>query len=128
MAKNFVQDGVNLTLVESTLVHVDSSGVADGLANGGDAVVQGTITGVALVDASATTDLIAVATEGVFSLPVQGVNGSGNVAVASGDKVYIDPSTGVLSKIATGVLFGKALGAVASGNTTTTIDVRLIQA
>lgn len=126
--QNFVQDGKNLTLVESTLVHVDSSGTADGLANAGDAVVQGTITGVALVDATASTDSIAVATEGVYNLPVQGKDSGGNAAVASGDKVYIASATGILSKDNTGVLYGKALGAVASGNTTTSIDVRLIQA
>jgi predicted RecA/RadA family phage recombinase len=107
------------------MVHVDSSGVADGLANSGDAVVVGSIVGVVEVDAAASTDLIAIKTRGVFTLNVQGTNAGGNVAVAIGDQVFIDGATGVLSKNASKTLFGVALGAVTSGNLTTNIDVKI---
>jgi len=126
--QNYLQPGDNLSLVESSMVHVDSSGVADGLVNSGDAVVVGTIVGVAEFDAAATTDLVTIKTVGVFNLNAQGTDNSGNVAVAIGDKLYIDGATGVISKNSTKTPFGKALGAVASGNTTTNIDVKLINA
>ncbi len=64
--------------------------------------------------------LTTVAEDGVFELSVKGVDGSGNAAVADGDILYyVDADTPVLSKKTTGVRFGYARGAVASGATTT---------
>ena len=54
---------------------------------------------------------------GVFDLSVQGVDDAGNSAVAYGDIIYIS-NTYVLSKNDTGTEFGKAMGAVVSGQTT----------
>lgn len=64
--------------------------------------------------------LASVKFSGVFTFPVKGVDGSGNSAVAEGDVLYyVDADTPKLSKKATGVRFGYAMGAVASGETAT---------
>jgi len=55
---------------------------------------------------------------GVVNVTVKGVDGSGNSAVAVGDKIYyVDADTPVLSKKSSGTFFGYALGAVSSGGT-----------
>lgn len=63
------------------------------------------------------------AAEGVFDLPVAGQGPSAAAAVAFGDNVYMDAGT-INVDGTNGTLFGKALGAVASG-ATATIPVRL---
>lgn len=66
-----------------------------------------------------------VRVRGVVSVAVKGVDGSGNSAVAVGDKLYyVDADTPKLSKKTTGTFFGYALGAVSAGQTGT-IDVLL---
>lgn len=90
----------------------------------GDPVLYGQLPGVALTNehSDGTTS---VQFDGVFDLSVKGVNGSGNSAVAEGDVLYyVSADTPVLSKKDTGVRFGIAMGAVASG-ATTTIPVRI---
>lgn len=131
--KNFVQTGDNLAFLASELVHpahaagdtyTNLVGPASGittpitLVESGDPVVCGQIVGVANQDALQSTDSIVISTRGVYNLSVHGANGSGNVAVAKGDQLYIDGTTAVISKVATGVPFGKALAAVASSATT----------
>lgn len=113
MALNFVQTGENLDLV------IGSAFLS------GDPVLVGTaLTGVALTDGSASVKTV-IATKGVYNLPVKGINGSGNSAVAVGDALYyVTGDTPVLSKKATGVLFGYALEPVTSSSTST-IAVRL---
>ena len=55
----------------------------------------------------------------VRTINVKGIDGSGNSAVAIGDKLYITMADSPpVSKKATGVFFGKALGVVTSGSTT----------
>jgi predicted RecA/RadA family phage recombinase len=90
----------------------------------GDPVRVGEQTGIALTaegdggnGATETTVLF-----GGFSatFSVAGVDGSGNSAVAVGDKIfYVDADTPVLSKKATGRFFGYARGAVSSAGTAT---------
>ena len=112
--------GVNLgrtiTVVESELVHPSH---LDGLVDVGDPVIHGgNIIGVALGSASASTDIIAVDTEGIWALAVLGTDGSGPTAVTYGDKIYINKVSGVLSKDynkGTHLMFGYALGPAASG-------------
>ena len=85
----------------------------------GDPVRTGQRPGVALTNEDANGQTTC-AENGVFSLSVKGVDGSGNVAVADGDILYyVDADTPVLSKKATGVRFGYARGAVTSGGTAT---------
>jgi predicted RecA/RadA family phage recombinase len=90
----------------------------------GDPVVVGQMPGVALTDerADGTTS---IDFEGVYTLPVRGVNGGGNSAVAVGDILYyVSGDTPKLSKKDTGVRYGYALGSVNAG-ATATIQVKV---
>jgi len=114
-------EGRHITLLESDLVHPAH---ADVFVDKGDPIVSATgtpaIVGVAFKSAVAATDLIAIDTEGIWVLDVVATNDAGGSAVAGGDRIYINTTTAVLSKIqnvATQVLFGVALGIVTSGNT-----------
>jgi len=87
----------------------------------GDPVRYGEMTGVALVaeDADGYTQADFTPGRG-WDLSVKGIDGSGNSAVAAGDKIYyVDADTPVLSKKATGRFFGFANGTVASAGTGT---------
>lgn len=89
----------------------------------GDPVVAGQQPGVALTSEATAGGLIGettVALDGQFELSVKGIDGGGNSAVAAGDILYyVAADTPKLSKKNTGVRFGYARGAVASGATTT---------
>lgn len=90
----------------------------------GDPVAVGAIPGVALIDRDASNKAT-VDTGGCYMLSVKGIDGSGNHAIAEGDKIYfVLADTPRLSAKDTGVLFGYALEAVGSG-ITKTIAVRL---
>lgn len=137
--KNYVQDGDRLTFLASQLVHpahaagdtytnlvAPGQGIATPVnqVEGGDPVVVGQIVGVANFDALQATDNVVISTKGVFNLNVVGVNAGGNVAVAVGDQLFIDPTTAQIDKKVANVPFGLALGAVNSG-ATTKIPVKL---
>ncbi len=117
-------EGRHVTPLESDLIHPVH---ADGLVDSGDPVVIGAgatgdeiAVGVALTDAAAATDLIAVDTEGIWALDVVAVDDVGNSAVAGGEQLFINKTTAVVSKIsnvATQLPFGYALGIVAGGAT-----------
>ena len=112
MAKNMVHTPGNQLQV--TLADVKS----------GDPVVAGQIPAVALIDTQADGTTV-VKADGVFTLSVKGVDGSGNKAIAVGDIVYFTsgdtPKLGVKTA---GVRFGYALEAVTSG-ATKTIKVKI---
>ncbi|MFV2172333.1 capsid cement protein [Actinomadura sp. LOL_016] len=98
----------------------------------GDVVRYGQIVGVATTSEDSVSGKTSVTFRGVHELSVKGVNGSGNSAVAAGDKLYyVDADTPVLSKKDTGVFAGYAWesagnpGTVASG-ATAAIPVRLV--
>ena len=110
MAKNFIQGGKRLKL-----------SVTSGALSGAPEVA-GDLAGVLLVDADSNDEAV-VALEGVFDLAVTGADGSGNAAVAVGDKLYKD-GTQINKDDTNGVFFGHALEAVSSGSTAT-INVRL---
>jgi predicted RecA/RadA family phage recombinase len=120
--KNYVQPGDQIGLVESGMVHPAHG---DGLVDSGDQLVVGTIVGVAETSAAASTDVITVLRKGVVTVPVTGVNAGGNVAVAVGDKLYIDAAAAAaVNKKVANQPFGIALAAVGSG-LTATIEVLL---
>lgn len=90
----------------------------------GDPVRYGERVGVALINED-TAGKTTVAFDGVFNLSVKGVDGSGNAAVAEGDKLYyVDADTPVLSKKTAGHFAGYAQAAITSGSTAT-IAVKL---
>lgn len=90
----------------------------------GDAVLVGQLPGVALI-AEQADGLTTVKFNGVADLPVKGVDGAGNKAIAVGDIVYyVAADTPNLSVKNTGVRFGYALAAV-TGGATTTIPVKI---
>jgi len=101
-------EGRHLSFVESLLTHPVHG---DGFVDKGDPVNVGNIVGVALKSAAAATDIIAIDTEGVWYLNVIASDGSGTSAVVEGDDLYL--ATGVVSKIASGIPFGKALSPLA---------------
>ena len=84
----------------------------------GSPVAVGQIPGVCQTNRD-TNGNSSVKLRGADKFSVKGENGSGNSAVAVGDIIYINASTGALTKIATGVRFGYALEAVNSGATAT---------
>lgn len=94
----------------------------------GDPVVIGQIPAVALEAGSDTVGNGGKATcqfDGTFNLSVKGIDGGGNSAVAAGDIIYyVAADTPRLSKKATGVRFGYAIGTVGSGSTAT-IEVKI---
>jgi len=112
-------EGRHITVLESELTHPSHT---DGLVDKGDPVLigSGKAVGVAFKSAAAATDLIAVDTEGIWGLSVVGSDDAGNSAVAGGDRLYINTTTAVISKITdinTQVPFGIALGVVGAGAT-----------
>ncbi len=113
-------EGRHVTVTAAELLTSDGSGVA----TKGLPCVFGIIAGnhgVGVCFATGTlTDLIPIDTEGIWNLSVVAANDAGNSLVTGGDELYINLTTGVISKIAsaaTNIPFGYALGQVASGDT-----------
>lgn len=111
-------EGRHLTFEESVLIHPTH---ADGFVDVGDPVVVGeNIVGVAFTGGAATTDLIAVDTEGVWALDATATDEDGNSAIAVGDELYINKTTAVISKNPnkqSHAFFGYALTTLATGTT-----------
>jgi predicted RecA/RadA family phage recombinase len=85
MANNFAYNGMAIGVVESALTHPAHD---PDLATSGDAVLVGSLVGVALNSASAATDTIEVAVEGVWELPAAAVTATADSAIVPGDKLY----------------------------------------
>ncbi len=120
MAQNFVSKGHHINAAPSSPADPAS----------GAAVRVGTIPGVAetkLGEGGNIATECTIAAKGVFNLPVIGHDGTNPAAVAVGDKVYFADGVGLNVDSSGTTLFGKALGAVAEGETTV-IPVMLIQA
>lgn len=79
-----------------------------------------------MTNQAATGNAASIDTGGVYNLSVKGVvTGTGNVAVAIGDRLYYNSGdTPKLNKTTTGVPYGIALAAITSGSTAT-IAVRV---
>ncbi len=116
MAKNIVrEEGNQLALVASHPTTPTS----------GAPCRWGVKAGIALIDEDAADGKTTIKFNGTATISVKGIDGSGNSAVASGDALYyVDADTPPVSKKATGVLIGHAIGTVASA-ATSTIEVRL---
>jgi predicted RecA/RadA family phage recombinase len=112
--KNLVQNAETLIIAVSHPTNPTS----------GSPVRVGKFCGVAVADKRADGTTV-VRISGVVNVTVKAVDGSGNSAVAVGDKLYyVDADTPPVSKKDTGVFFGYALGTVTSGGTAN-IDVLL---
>jgi predicted RecA/RadA family phage recombinase len=110
-------EGRHVEVLESTMVHPVHG---DGFVDHGDPIVMGKLVGVAFTSAIAATDIIAIDTEGIWALSVVGSDAAGDSAVARGDRIYINITTAVLSKIATpatNIPFGIALSTLTGGTT-----------
>lgn len=119
-------EGRHVEVQESDMVHPSHT---DGFVDKGDAIVMGKLVGIAFRDALAATDIIAVDTEGIWAKSVVAADQNGNSAVARGDRIYINITTGVLSKIstpATNIPFGIALSTL-TGGATGVVAVKLHQ-
>lgn len=91
----------------------------------GNLVRVGSKVGLALGDERADTGLTTVKFNGTVEVPVKGINGGGNSAVALNDQIfYTDADTPPASKKNTGTLIGQAMATVGTG-ATATIIVRL---
>ena len=99
MADNYQYEGEVIGVVESALTHATHS---PDLAQAGDAVLVGSLTGVAL---NSATDTIQVAVEGVWALPAAAVTATADSAIAVGDKLYYSTAetkaTGTLTSTGT---------------------------
>lgn len=97
--------------------------VASGTLSGAPVVV-GQMPGIALTDRDANGNA-SVDFDGVYTVSVKGIDGSGNKAIAYGDILYYTTAdTPPVSVKATGVRFGYAMAAVTSG-ATASIAVRI---
>ena len=120
-------EGRVLTFEESVLTHPSHT---DGMVDGKDPVCIGKIVGVAMKGAAAVTDLIAVDTEGIWWLNVVASNDGGTSAIARGDRIYINTTTCILSKIQTAetqIPFGVACGALGASGTAAVLAVKVHQ-
>jgi hypothetical protein len=89
----------------------------------GDTCRFGEIIGTALQDEQSDGETTLLIQAHITEISVKGIDGSGNSAVAPGDKLYyVDADTPPVSKKATGRFVGTAMEAVVSA-ATTTIDV-----
>lgn len=110
MAKN--RRRINGRFLELNVSAVNGSGASD-LVQSGDPGVIGGLAFVAMTDED-DDGLASCDTGGVYELTVLADSGAGGSAVAPGDVVYWDNTAGDLSKDASKLRFGVALGSVAS--------------
>ena len=86
-------EGRHVTLIESEIM------APAGLTAYGDPVLGGgNIVGVALGTATAAGSLVPIDTEGIWALEVSADDELGTSAVVVGDEIFIDKTTGALSK------------------------------
>jgi hypothetical protein len=104
-------EGRHVTLEESYLIHPYH---ADGFVDKGDPVYVGdTFVGVALLSASAATDLISIDTEGIWFLNVYGAVSDGTedgiaLALHTGDPVFIEKYSTHNAALMVGTLTGQS--------------------
>lgn len=117
-------EGRHLTLLESEVTH--EPGLS--FVTKGHPVVCGNIVGIPFKTCIAATDKVAIDTEGIWIVDVHAIDDGGNVAVAGGDRLYINSTTCVVSKIATAasqIPFGYALGIISTPGNVERIAVKV---
>lgn len=94
--------------------------VAKDSVSSGDPVLIGDqgLHGFSLIDTDPSGNIV-VDTAGIYKFPVKGHDGTDNVAVDIGDKVYFTAGEAFFDVDSNATFFGYALEAVASGETTT---------
>ncbi len=116
MAKNITRERGNQLAVTVSRPTTPASG---------DPVRWGAKAGVALINEDSVDGKTTVKFDGCARIPVKGINGGGNSAVAEGDALYyVDADTPPVSKKNSGTLIGYAMETVASG-ATATIETKL---
>lgn len=107
-------------ITEMNAIRVDLNSVLAALRAVGIIGANGRLSGVAQIDAKASTDIISVHRKGVYRLSVTGKDAAGNAAVAVGDAIFLDIASSEVNKDSlNGILIGHALATVSSGATTT---------
>ena len=124
------ESGRIISVLESEMIHSDNSSGTDTWINKGQPLIVGSgyfngraLTGVARGSANASTDHVAVATDGVFNLSITPTDD-----VAYGTELYLGNSSGNITSNGTTVnhLFGWSLAAdTVSSPSTTVIPIRL---
>lgn len=95
--------------------------ITDGGVAAGDPCLVGNLPGVAQ-QAKDTNNGATIDFEGAYALSVKGINDAGNSAVLIGDAIfYVTGDTPKLSKKASGVFFGTAIGPALGAPTSTTL-------
>jgi len=113
-------EGRQITLTAAELLTSDGSGVATKGLPCVFGIIAGNIGVGVCLKTGTTTDLIAIDTEGIWDLSVVASDDDGDVLVTGGDRIYINTTTGILSRISNAVTqipFGYALGQVLGGTT-----------
>lgn len=114
MAKNIIQGQLGVPVC---MIRVQCTLPASPVS--GDPVLFGNVPGVAENTMDATTSLTTMNISCIAELNVSGVDGSGNSAVAAGDKLYyVTGDTIKISKKTTGIFFGTAFGSKLSAGGT----------
>lgn len=122
MAKNIRQGALDRGICRLGVVATDPASPTSG-----QPVRFGTVVGVAEADMDATTSKTPTNLDCIAELSVKGVDGSGNILVAAGDKIYyVDADTPKLSKKTTGTPFGIAYGNALTDGGLDTISGTLI--
>jgi len=121
-------EGRHITVTDTEITgHANPD--ADGFINKGLPLMVGDkIVGIPFLDAVAGADLISIDTEGIWIVDVLAANDAAGSAVAGGDELYINLTTGVVSKInntAVNRPFGYALGVITTPGNTETIAVKV---
>ena len=108
------KEGRYVSIIESVLTHPTHDAGLD-LVRKGDPCVTFELCGVSMGTATAVTEAVNIDTEGVWWLDVESWFFAMDISV--GQRVYIDPTTAVVSDDITGMPFGWALGPVTDGET-----------
>ena len=107
-------EGRIVNIYEDYIVHPQHDAGPD-LIQKGDPLVVCVLVGVAMISATAVTDLVSIDTEGIWWLDVV-ISDVGMGSIFLGQRLYINPMTAEISDDAQNIPFGYALGYIPGGN------------